>query len=387
VSARIETTLRATIPRWARAGLGLLALAGLAALAVLRPRLPTMPWQALQPTTDELVRQGVLCLVWLLLLAACLRLAWVALRPPRRVETKTYAAPNWLPEPRRARLVTERPDSRELLHLFSRPRSVSLTEIGPASEASDALESQTVEGTLEAAGDDGAAQVMVSLCGRLRVGGADGHHAGERATRGLIAYLVLKRAAATMDELVEALWPGENPVKTRQRLWKAKRQAQRLLGEALVRQHDSYEIDRKLLRTDIDELTALRGHELLGRDELERAVALTREEPLADVDYEWAESERRRLQAIQAELLERLAAACLTEGDANGALAAAERLIQFDRLNERGWCLAMEADGELGNRQGILDRYERLGRELDECLGLRPGREAQETYRRLLGQT
>ena len=59
-----------------------------------------------------------------------------------------------------------------------------------------------------------------------------------------------------MDELVEALWPGENPVKTRQRLWKAKRQAQRLLGEALVRQHDSYAIDRKLLRTDIDELDA-----------------------------------------------------------------------------------------------------------------------------------
>lgn len=386
MSTRTETTVRATIPSWARAGLGLLALASLATLAILRPRLPTMPWQALQPTTDELVRQGALCVVWLLLVAACLRLGWVALRPPRRVEMNTYAAPNWLPERRRARLVTERPDSRELLHLFSRPRSVSLTKIGSASETSDALESQSVDGTVEAAGDDGASQVMVSLFGRLRVGGADGNHAGERATRGLIAYLVLKRAAATMDELVEALWPGENPVKTRQRLWKAKRQAQRLLGEALVRQHDSYAIDRKLLRTDIDELDALRGQELLGRDELERAVALTREEPLADVDYPWAEGERRRLQAIQAELLERLAAACLTEGDANGALAAAERLIQFDRLNERGWCLAMEAEGELGNRQGILDRYERLGRELDERLGLRPGSEAKETYRRLLGQ-
>jgi len=34
-----------------------------------------------------------------------------------------------------------------------------------------------------------------------------------------------------------------------------------------------------------------------------------------------------------------------------------------------------------------LERYERLGRELDERLGLRPGREAKETYRRLLGQT
>jgi DNA-binding SARP family transcriptional activator len=386
VSTRTETTVRAAIPSWARAGLGLLALASLGALAVLRPRLPTMPWQALQPTTDELVLQVVVCVVWLLLVAACLRLGWFALRPAPRVETKTYAAPSWLPEPRRARLVTERPDSRELLRLFSRPRTVSLTEIGPPSEASEALESQTVEDSAEAL-DGGAPQVMVCLFGRLGVGGADGNHAGERATRGLIAYLVLKRAAATMDELVEALWPGENPVKTRQRLWKAKRQAQRLLGDALVRQHDSYAIDRKLLRTDIDELDALRSQELLGRDELERAVALTREEPLADVDYPWAEGERRRLQAVQAELLERLAAACLKQGDATGALAAAERLIQFDRLNERGWCLAMEAEGELGNRQGILDRYERLGRELDERLGLRPGSEAKETYRRLLGQT
>src|SRR5581483_8044988 len=180
VSARIETTVRAAIPSWVRAGLALLALAGLAALAVLRPRLPTMPWQSLQPTTDELVRQAVLFLVWLLLVAICLRLAWLALRPPRRVEAKTYAAPSWLPERRRVRLVTERPDSRELVRLFSRPRSVSLTEPGSASEASDALKNQTVEGTEEADGDGSAPQAMVSLFGRLRVGGADGNHAGER---------------------------------------------------------------------------------------------------------------------------------------------------------------------------------------------------------------
>src|SRR5258708_1981801 len=72
---------------------------------------------------------------------------------------------------------------------------------------------------------------------------------------------------------------------------------------------------------------------------------------------------------------------------ANGALAAAERLIQLDSLNERGWSVAMEADGALGNRQAILDRYERLTRELDDRLGLRPNAEVEETYRRLLGQT
>jgi DNA-binding SARP family transcriptional activator len=189
-----------------------------------------------------------------------------------------------------------------------------------------------------------------------------------------------------MDELVEALWPGEAPTKARQRLWKAKRQAQRLLGDVLVRRQDSYTIDRSRLQTDIDELDELRIAEPLDVDALERALTLMNEEPLADVDYPWADGERRRLQAIQAELLEQLAGARLDNGDANGALAVAERLIELDRLNERGWCLAMDAEGALGNRQAVLERYERLGRELDERLGLRPGREAKETYRRLLGQ-
>jgi DNA-binding SARP family transcriptional activator len=46
----------------------------------------------------------------------------------------------------------------------------------------------------------------------------------------------------------------------------------------------------------------------------------------------------------------------------------------------------MEADGAIGNRQAILDRYERMSRELDDRLGLRPSAEVKETYRRLLGQ-
>lgn len=386
MSTRIETRVKATIPAWARATLGLLALAGLVALAMVRPGLPAMPWQPLQPTTDELVREAILFVVWLLLVATWGRLAWLALKPPRRIEARTYAVAKWLPVRRRAHVATRRPDSRELVRVFSRPHPVELGDPGSPTSVSVARELATVEDRAEA-GDGGSAKVTINVVGRLRVGGADGEGASERATRGLIVYLVLKRAPATMDELVEALWPGENPVKTRQRLWKAKRQAQRLLGDTLVRHHDGYAIDRTRLRTDIDELDALRQAERLGDDELERAARLAEEEPLADVDYPWAESERRRLRAIQGELLERLAGTRLAEGDANGALAAAERLIHLDRLNERGWCLAMEAEGELGNRQGILDRYALLRSELDERLGLRPGNEAKETYRRLLGQT
>ena len=92
------------------------------------------------------------------------------------------------------------------------------------------------------------------------------------------------------------------------------------------------------------------------------------------------------MRAVQAELLDRVACARLEQTDASGALAAAERLIELEPLNERGWCLAMEADGLLGNRDAVLDLYEALRRRLDEQLGLQPGAEARQTYRRLLGQ-
>jgi two-component SAPR family response regulator len=108
--------------------------------------------------------------------------------------------------------------------------------------------------------------------------------------------------------------------------------------------------------------------------------------PLADVDYPWADGERRRLQAIQADLFARGATARLDVGDGRGALAAAERLIDSDSLNEQGWRIAMEAEALLGQRQAVLDRFERLRGELDERLGLRPQAQTLETYHRLLGQ-
>jgi len=386
VSARVETTLRPTITVWARAALALLSLGGIAALASSPPSRPAMPWQPLQPTFDELIRQTIVCVVWLLLVGICVRLAWLAAKPPRRAETTRYVQPRWLPDRRRQRRPPHHADSRVLLNVFSRPQTVERPETDQATATLVRELTEVVNEATEATDHYSEEELTVCLLGHLSIRGGDGKGLTERATRGLIAYLVLKRGPVAMDELVDALWPGEAPTKARQRLWKAKRQAQRLLGDLLVRRQDSYTIDRSRLRTDIDELDKLRIAEPLEADALERASRLTLEEPLADVDYPWADGERRRLQAIQAELLEQLAGARLENGDANGALAVAERLIQLDGLNERGWCLAMDAEGALGNRQAILDRYEQLGRELDDRLGLKPNSEAKETYRRLLGQ-
>jgi DNA-binding SARP family transcriptional activator len=384
MNSSVETTSRATIPAWARAALALLALTGLAALAIVQPPLPALPWQPLQPTREELLRQSLVFALWLLLLCVCLRLAWLAFKPPRRTETHTHSIPTWLPQQRRPRRHPQPPDARELLQVFSQPRPIAAAA---AVAATSPINADTTDDRPAEESATGSSRVIVRLFGRLRIEGVDEERPSERATRGLIAYLLLRRAPATLDELTEALWPGENPAKTRQRLWKAKRQAQRLLGDVLIRNHDSYAIDHTRLRTDIDELDQLRKTAPLKTDQLEQAITLTQDEPLADVDYPWADSERRRLQAIRAELLEQLASERLEHKDAHGALAAAERLIQLDPLNERGWCLAMQAEGALGNRQAILDRYERLTSELDSRLGLTPSAGAKQTYRRLLAQT
>ncbi len=379
MNGQVETRMRATIPAWGRALLGLVALAGLVALVLFRARLPAMPWQPLQPTGEELLRDSAAFALWLALLLICIRVAWLAARPPRRTETIGREHPRWLPVTRRPPALVRRPNSRELVEVFSRPR-VSNTALAPSAAASiRAGPRQATEASMT------GSRLAVRLVGNLRAGdGASG--VGERATRGLIAYLAIKRAAATLDELSEALWPGESPLKTRQRLWKAKRQAQRLLGGALVREHDSYALDRARIGSDVDELEQLRAKTAWEESDVECALALTGEEPLADVDYPWADGERRRVQAIQIELLERIARRRLEQQQGSGALAAAERLIELDPLNELGWRLAMEAEAVLGNRQAILDRYEQLERTLDERLGLRPSSELKAAYRQLLAQ-
>jgi DNA-binding SARP family transcriptional activator len=230
----------------------------------------------------------------------------------------------------------------------------------------------------------GPARRLLRCYGPLVVEGSDGTGLGQRATRGLIAYLAVKRADASAGELLEALWPGQPAA--RPRLWKARFQAQALVGDALQRDRDLYRLVRDRLPVDSDEIERLlRGPPALER--LEQALRLAGGEPLANVDYPWAETERRRLQALQIDVLIRVTAARLEAGDAHGALATAERLIQLEPLNEHGWRVAMEAEAALGRRQAVLDRFEQLRRELDRRLGLRPDAATRETYRRLLGQS
>ena len=178
----------------------------------------------------------------------------------------------------------------------------------------------------------------------------------------VIAFLALRREGAQRDEILEALWPGEDPSRSRHRLYQAVRDARQLLGDGVASDRDRYWLDRDRVRVDVDDLEELLNEARPGsskdgrqaggderrRELLEKALNLFRAEPFAGCDYPWSASEIRRLRGTHAALLELVGRGRLDGGDARDALEAAERVLAVDALNENLWRLALEAEGKLG---------------------------------------
>jgi two-component SAPR family response regulator len=233
----------------------------------------------------------------------------------------------------------------------------------------------------------------VSLLGPLTVRGAKQSRRGLRAhALELIALLALRRQGAQRDEILEALWPGDDPKRSRHRLYQAARDARRLLGDAVASERDRYWLDRGLVRVDVDDLDELldRAREVgrggRQRELIQRALMLFRAEPLAGSDFPWCDGEVRRLRGIYVDLLNEVGRAHCEVGEDRESLDAAERGLAVDVLNEELWRLAMQAEFNLGLREAVSARYESLRKILDERLGIEPDRETRALYRELLSQ-
>jgi two-component SAPR family response regulator len=208
-------------------------------------------------------------------------------------------------------------------------------------------------------------------------------------TRELIAYLTLHPKGASRDELIEALWPTQDPKKSRPRLWESASDAHAALGDAWVVEGERYRLDRSKVNIYLDQLDQLLTN-IEPENEpqtLEAALELWRGEPLQGSDYMWADGHIHRLRATLIGLLERAGNTRLERGDARGALELAEQAISLDQFHEASWRLALQADYALGLRESITRRYDDLAHALDEQLGLQPTRETRVMYRQLLGQS
>ncbi len=235
--------------------------------------------------------------------------------------------------------------------------------------------------------------MAISVLGPLRIGISGAGRPKLRASAGeLIAYLALHPEGASRDQLLDALWPDDNPRRSEQRLWQATSQARKLVGDGLSRNRDHYQLVRTSVRLDLDEFEELLAQaqrtsdESAARDLFERAAALIHGEPLAGSDYRWADGHIRRIRAAILELLERVGRTRLAAGEMRGALQAAEQGLAIDALNESLWRLALQTEAALGHRESVVDRYQALTRILDERLGLEPNRDTRALYLTALAQ-
>ncbi|MGH2948613.1 MAG: AfsR/SARP family transcriptional regulator [Solirubrobacteraceae bacterium] len=358
-----------------------------AMLSVLRPGLPQLPDSLTGPVTVEQLEDVLAFLGWLALI---LLLALAAIRLAH-TNGGTQAATT-IADPRPGQVANPKPRSRDRARIGLAP---ALTVAAPPDEQHATHPARTAIDLAEtsAAAATVGSRLRISLLGSFTVENVDGPVRGLRSsTEQLLAYLALHPRGATRDELVEAIWPGQDPRRTRPRLWQSTSEARKLLGDAFISHRGHYALDRRKITVDGDGLEALLAEAKATttpaseRRVLERGLGLLRGEPLAGWDHVWADTDTGRLRATQAELLEQLGRARLATGDAHGALEAAEQGLDRDSLNEALWRLAMQAETKLGLRESVGRRYQRLRTLLDEQLGLEPETATRTLYRELLGQ-
>ena len=369
------------VPRIARA---LPVALAAAALWILRPGLPQLPESLTSPMTVDQLEALLVFLGWLALI---LLLALAVIRLTRTTRhgggMTPIAGPRQGPSARPRALA-----GRVGATIGPAP---TLTVLAPPDEDQAAHAEPPATGATDTPRPRTA--LRISLLGSFSIAGVEGGLPGMRSsTQQLLAYLALHPRGASRDELVEAIWPGDDPRRTRPRLWQSTSEARKLIGDAFISQRGHYLLDHTKITTDTDDLQALLAEANAAttppaeRRLLERGLPLLRDEPLAGWDHVWTETNTARLRAIQTELLERLGHARLTTGDAHGALQAAEQALSRDALNEALWRLAMQAETQLGLRESVARRYQRLQTLLDTQLGLQPETATRALYRNLLGQ-
>jgi DNA-binding SARP family transcriptional activator len=378
---------RTGVPALTRA---LLALAIALGLWLYRPGLPSLPRSFSAPLTIETIEGLTLWLLWLVVALFALALLF-ALRPARvrlSVATVPRSRGTSSLSPRRARRLRSQPPS---LVIVSPERSSAAPADSPI--AAPEQPSSGEHATLMPDAIVLPTRPLISVLGPLTITGAKRSRRGLRARAlELIAYLALHPRPVHRDELLEAFWPGADPRRTRPRLRQAVRDARRLLGTAIAGEHENYWLDRAHADVDLDDLERLLAAANTAEPEdaealMEGALRLYRGEPLAGADYAWSEGELPRLRATFIDLLEQVGRRRLEAGKPRAALDAAERGLDVDTLNESLWRLAMEAESDLGLREAVTERYDRLRALLDERLGLQPAQETRLLQRRLLAQT
>jgi DNA-binding SARP family transcriptional activator len=280
-----------------------------------------------------------------------------------------------------AELLNEAAATVEALDVVAlRPQVAALS--GRTGSAARLVE-ETASAAEPASAESAPTRPRVSVLGTFEVIGADGVAARwtSRKARVLLKVLVARRGAAVpREQLMDLLWPGEDPEVLANRLSVAVSTVRRALDPArssaadhfLVSDRDAVRLRLDHLDVDLEAFLAKAGEGLAAwrrpdrRDEalmlLTAALALHRGEALADEPYaDWALALRSEVRGVTVAAAHAVADLAEAAGDELLAVGSFRRILEIDPFDEtahRGVIRVLESLGAHGQAHQARQHYQ-----------------------------
>lgn len=231
-------------------------------------------------------------------------------------------------------------------------------------------------------GDSAPALLRIDILGPFVTYGGLGIEELPKKAQALLYYLIANRPRAIpRNEAAALLWSNVDESSSlhslRQCVCVLRRWLPAAVAATLISNRQSIALQSSpLLECDLEVFAELSRSTSL--QDLERAAALCRGDPLADLNIphepfdDWLINRRREHRSAQLELLQRLARAKREAGDLSGAIDVAHDLVAVDRYREENVVLLMELYAADGRRSAAIREYALLEQLLKNELGVAP---------------
>ena len=213
---------------------------------------------------------------------------------------------------------------------------------------------------------------------------------GQRRAAAIVKLLALEPGHRLhREQLLDLLWPELDPDSAANNLRVALHHARRGLEQAgaparrfLAREGDALVLGpRGAVRVDVESFAqaVARAWQSDEPEAAEAAANLYYGELLPDDPYEdWAAARREAIRASDVTLLTRLSGLYEERGDLPRAIAARERALAVDALDEATNGAIIRLFAVMGRREAALAHYARFAAQLQRELGVAPERETRE---------